>query len=147
MMLGVISAPMSPRTRRWMPIAAVMVVAAGSQLGPAIARADLHNVTYVARIDGVAPGSQATFVINGGRTDSAPLSAMPGQVFEADEVLADPHQAGMQVLLHWPYSAKVHCEIDVDNAVATQVDQFVSPKHGNTDPMNGVLACGAPLPG
>lgn len=136
---------MKPRKRT--PIIAVMVIAAGSQWGPAIARADMHNVTYRARIDGVAPGSQATFVIHSGQTNSAPLSAMPGQVFEANEVLPDPKQAGMQVALHWPYSAKVHCEVDVDDNVVAQVDQVVSPKQGDSGPGNGVLGCGAPLPG
>ncbi len=137
---------MRPITRRWTPIIAALAIAAGSQLSPAIARADMHNITYRARIDGVAPGSQATFVINNGQTNSAPVSAMPGQVFEANEVLPDPQQAGMQVVLHWPYSANVHCEIDVDDNVAAQADQVVSPKQGNSDPGNGVLACGAPLP-
>lgn len=138
---------MSSTTQKWSTIAAMTAVAVGSQLDPAIALADLHNVTYIARIDGVAPGSQATFVLNGGQTSTAPLSPMPGNVFEANEVLADPQQAGMQVSLHWPYSANVHCEIDVDDNVATQVDQFVRPKQGNSDPMSGVLQCGAPLPG
>ena len=53
----------------------------------------------------------------------------------------------MQIVLHWPYSANVHCEIDVDDDVATQLDQFVAPTMDNTDPMNGVLQCGSPLPG
>jgi hypothetical protein len=44
---------------RWVAIA---VVVAGAQLIPATARADLHNITYVARVDGVAPGSTATFI-------------------------------------------------------------------------------------
>ena len=130
-----------------MPLAAVTVIAAGSQLIPATARADLHNITYRARIDGVAPGSQATFVINGGQTNTAGLSTVPGNVFEADTVLADPQQAGMRIVLRWPYSANVHCEIDVDDNVFTQVDQLVRPAPGNTDPMNGVLQCGAPLAG
>jgi hypothetical protein len=68
---------------------------------------------------------------------------MPGNVFEANTVLPDPQQAGMQILLHWPYSANVHCEIDVDDNVFTQVDQFVQPAPGNPGPMNGVLQCGA----
>jgi cytochrome P450 len=59
--------------------------------------------------------------------------------------LADPQKAGMQILLHWPYSANVHCEIDVDDHVFAQVDQFVRPAPPNTDPMNGVLQCGARL--
>jgi hypothetical protein len=144
---GVTSAIMRPITRRRSPIVAVLVIAAVAQLSPAIARADMHNITYRARIDGVAPGSQATFVVQSGQTSSAALSAMPGRVFEANEVLADPQQAGMRVVLHWPYSANVHCEIDVDDNAATQVDQMVSPKQGTSDPTNGVLACGAPLPG
>jgi hypothetical protein len=76
----------------------------------------------------------------------AGLSSMPGNGFEASAVLADPHQAGMQVSIRWPSAAKVHCEVDVDDNVATQVDQFVQPAAGSTDPTNGVLPCGAPLP-
>ena len=129
-----------------MAIAALTVVAAGSQLSPATARADLHNITYRARIDAVTTGSQATFVINGGQRNSTGLSTMPGNVFEANTVLPDPQQAGMQIVLHWPYSANVHCEIDVDDNVFTQADQMVRPVPGNADPMNGALQCGAPLP-
>jgi hypothetical protein len=130
---------------KWLPLAAVTAVAFGSQLSPATAQADLHNITYIARIDGLAPGSQATFVITGGQTNNASLPTMPGNAFQANTVLADPATAGMQVLLRWPYSANVHCEIDVDDNVATQVDQFVRPIPGNTDPTNGVLSCGAPV--
>ena len=130
-----------------MPLAAVMIVVAGSQLSPATARADLHNVTYRARIDGLTTGSQATFVINGGQTNTAGLSSVPGNAFEANTVLTDPQQAGMRIVLRWPYSANVHCEIDVDDNVFTQVDQAVRPAPGNADPMNGALQCGAPLPG
>jgi hypothetical protein len=130
-----------------MSVAVLTVVAVGSQLSPAIARADLHNITYRARIDGVTTGSQATFVINGGQTNSTGLSSLPGNVFEANTVLPDPQQAGMQIVLHWPYSANVHCEIDVDDNVFTQVDQVVRPVAGNAGPTNGVLQCGAPLTG
>ena len=52
----------------------------------------------------------------------------------------------MQVSVRWPYAANVHCEIDVDDHVATQIDHFVQPTPETTDPMNGVLPCGAPLP-
>jgi hypothetical protein len=130
-----------------MPVAMLAVIALGSQLSPAIARADLHNITYRARIDGVTTGSQATFVINGGQTNSTGLSSLPGSVFEANTVLPDPQQAGMRIVLHFPYSANVHCEIDVDDSVFAQVDQMVRPALGNSDPMNGALQCGAPLPG
>jgi hypothetical protein len=94
----------------------------------------------------VAPGSRATFVTNDNQTSTAQLSTVPGNAFEANTVLADPHQAGMQVSVRWPYSANVHCEIDVDDNVATQVDQLVRPVPGSADPMNGALTCGAPLP-
>lgn len=72
---------------------------------------------------------------------------MPGNVFEADTVLPDPQQAGMRIVLRWPYSANVHCEIDVDDNVFVQVDQVVRPAPGNPGPNNGALQCGAPLPG
>lgn len=120
-------------------------IAAGPQLSPATARADLHNITYRARIDRVTTGSQATFVINGGQTNSTSLPSTPGNVFEADTVLPDPQQAGMRVVPHWPYSANVHCEIDVDSNVFVQVDQVVRPAPGNAGPTNGALQCGAPL--
>ena len=132
--------------QRWVAIAALAGAAISSQLTPAAARADLHNITYIARIDGVAPGSQATFVTNTNQTNTAPLSSMPGNAFQANAVLADPNQAGMQVSIRWPYAANVHCEIDVDDHVATQVYHFVQPTPGSTDPMNGVLPCVAPLP-
>lgn len=131
---------------RWIATAALTGAAVSSQLTPATALAELHNITYIARIDGVAPGSQATFVTNTNQTNTAQLSSMPGNAFEANAVLADPNQAGMQVSVRWPYAANVHCEIDVDDNVATQVDQFVRPVPGGTAPMNGVLPCGAPLP-
>ncbi|MCK8645696.1 hypothetical protein ACRU43_25170 [Mycobacterium colombiense] len=137
---------MSSHFRRWMPIAAVTVIAAGAQLSPAIARADLHNITYRARIDALTTGSQATFVTNGGQTSTTGLPSMPGNVFEANTVLPDPAQAGLRIVLHFPYAANVHCEIDADDNVFTQTDQMVRPAAGNSDPNNGALQCGAPLP-
>jgi hypothetical protein len=130
-----------------MAVAGLTVVAVGSQVSPAIARADLHNITYRARIDALTTGSQATFVTNGGQTSTTSLPTMPGNVFEANTVLPDPQQAGLRIVLHFPYSANVHCEIDVDDGVFVQVDQMVRPALGNSDPMNGALQCGAPLPG
>lgn len=129
-----------------MALAALLGAVISSQLVPATAQAELHNITYIARIDGVAPGGQATFVTNNNQTNTASLNSIPGNTFEANTVIDDPAKAGMQVVIRWPYSAKVHCEIDVDDNVATQVDQFVSPAPGNAGPMNGVLPCGAPLP-
>jgi hypothetical protein len=137
---------MSSTMHRRITIAALAAAAINMQLTPATARADLHNITYIARVDAVAPGSQAAFVITDNQTNTAQLSSIPGNTFQADTVLADPHQAGMHVSIRWPYAANVHCEIDVDDNVATQVDQLVRPVPGSTDPMNGVLPCGAPLP-
>lgn len=132
--------------RRLLPVVAIAIIAVGAQPSPATARADLHNITYRARIDALTTGSQATFIINGGQTSTTNLPSMPGNAFEADTVLPDPAQAGMRIVLHFPYSANVHCEIDVDDNVFTQADQLVKPAPGNTDPNNGALACGAPLP-
>jgi hypothetical protein len=130
-----------------MPIAMVTVIAAGSQLFPATAGADLHNITYRARIDALTTGSQVAFVIKDGQTMTTGLPSMPGNVFEVNTVLPDPQQAGMRIVLRFPYAANVHCEIDVDDNVFTQLEQMVRPAPGNTDPMNGALQCGAPVPG
>jgi len=127
-------------------VAAAAVIAVSAQLTSAVARADLHNITYIARVDGLAPGSVATFITADNQTNMAQLGTLPGNSFQADAVLPDPHHAGMQVAVKWPYSANVHCEIDVDDKVFVQVDQVVHPAPGSTDPMNGVLPCGAPLP-
>jgi len=129
----------------WMTIVTLTSTAVSSQLTPATAHAELHNITYIARIDGVAPDAQATFLIHDNQTSTASLGAAPGTPFEVHTVLADPDKAGMQVSIKWPYSANVRCEIHVDDTVAVQVDQFVRPTAGSTDPMNGVVACGAPL--
>ena len=136
---------MSVSKHRWTTIAALSAVVVGAQSTPAIAAADLHNVTYIARVDGVAPGSTATFLINDNQTSTTNLSTLPGNAFEANTVLADPSKASLQVAVHFPYSANVHCEIDVDDNVAAQQDQVVKPAPNN-DPTNGVLGCGAPLP-
>src|ERR1700742_825306 len=101
---------MSCNGRRLLPIVAVTIIAAGSQFSPAPARADLQNITYRARIDALTTGSQALFVINGGQTSATGLPSMPGNVFEAHTVLPDPQQAGLRIVLRYPYSANVHCE-------------------------------------
>jgi hypothetical protein len=137
---------MSSAKHRRTAIAVLSAAVVGAQLTPAVASADLHNVTYVARVNGVAPGSTATFLINDTQTSTTDLSSLPGNSFEANTVLADPSKAGLQVALRFPYSANVHCEIDVDDNVVTQLDQVIRPAPGNNDPTNGVLVCGAPLP-
>lgn len=124
---------------------AAALFGAGWALAPvAVADGDeLHNITYLARVDGVAPGGEATFVTGDGQTSSSPLSALPGRVFEANAVLDDPAKAGMEIRLPWPYSANVHCEIQVDDAVAVQTDEMVSAQPGSDE--GGVATCGAPL--
>lgn len=121
---------------------------AASTLAPtlalALAQDELHNVTYLARVDGVAPGSQATFRLNDNELNTAPLSSLPGQVFEAHTVLLHPDTAGMQVSVPWPYAATVHCEIAVDDNVTTQIDRTVGLTLGANDP-NRIVSCGAPL--
>src|ERR1700753_2710602 len=138
---------MNTHGRRWMPVAAATVIAASSALAPPTAHADLHNITYRARIDALTTGSQATFVINGGQTNTTNLPSLPGNAFEASAVCPDPGQASLRIVLHFPYAANVHCEIDADDHDFTQADQMVRPTAGNADPNNGVLLCGAPLPG
>lgn len=143
-------AVMSSITHRWMAIAALTCAAVSSQLTPATALADPHNphnITYIAKVDSPISGGRAIYMVNDTYTATAPLSAT-GREFTANTMLADPNKAGMQVSIPWPYSGTVHCEIDVDDNVATLVDQFVTSTPGYRDPNSyGVVACGAsPLP-
>jgi hypothetical protein len=143
-------AVMSSITHRWISIAALTCAAVGSQLTPATALADPHNphnITYIAKVDSPISGGRAIYMVNDTYTATAPLSAT-GREFTANTMLADPNKAGMQVSIPWPYSGNVHCEIDVDDNVATLVDQFVTSTPGYRDPNSyGVVACGAsPLP-
>lgn len=107
----------------------------------------LHNVTYRARIDGVARGALITYKINDTQVQSADPTMLPGRVFEAQTVLSDPNLAGMHVSIQWPYGANLHCEILVDDATVAAADQFIRPRltRADEDPEYGKLMCGAPL--
>ena len=124
-------------------------VIVGGQLTPtgALADDDLHNVTYRARVDGLARGAMITYNVNAAQVQSANPTMLPGRTFEANAVLGDAQQAGMQVSIRWPYSANLHCEILVDDATVAQADQFIGPRltPASEDPNYGVLTCGAPL--
>jgi hypothetical protein len=126
----------------------MVVAVVCAQLVPVTASAeDLHNVVYRARVDGISRGALITYKINDTQVNSADPTMLPGRTFEADAVLADPQQAGMQVSIQWPYSANLHCEIVVDDAIVAQADQFIGPRltPARDDPNYGVMACGAPL--
>ncbi|MBS1693147.1 MAG: hypothetical protein JST91_13105 [Actinobacteria bacterium] len=157
---------MSPSKHIWTGAAVVAALLCGSQLIPATAHADpetapptpseqpvpdqqLHNVTYKARVDGVARGAQITYKFDDAQVNSADPTMLPGRVFEASAVLSDPQLAGMQVSIDWPYSANLHCEILVDDQTVAQADSFIAPRltPARDDPGYGVLSCGAPLDG
>jgi hypothetical protein len=135
-------------TRLRVGVMTLAAVIGCAQCNPATALAtELHNVTYFARVDGVSRGAEIVYKIDDTKVNSANPTMIPGRTFEADAVLADPQQAGMQVSIKWPYSANLHCEIDVDDAVVAQADQFISPRltPATDDPDYGTLSCGAPL--
>ncbi|MEB3033381.1 hypothetical protein [[Mycobacterium] nativiensis] len=134
-------------TNAWTAIAAVTGIAVSSQLAPATASADPHNVTYIAKVDAPISSGRAIYLVNDTYTATVPLSAT-GREYRATTMLADPAKAGMQVSIPWPWAGNVHCEIDVDGDVATSVDQFISSTPGYGDPDSyGVVTCGAaPLP-
>ncbi len=128
-------------------VSAVLMLA-GVLTGSGAASADdLHNVTYRARVDGLARGALITYKINDTQVTSADPAMLPGRIFEANAVLADPALAGMQVSIQWPYSANLHCEILVDDATVAQADTFIAPRltPARDDPDYGALECGAPL--
>lgn len=121
-------------------------------VAPAVAAADdpapqQHNVTYRARVDGVARGALITYRISDTQVNSADPTMLPGRTFESTGVLTDPKEAGMRVSIQWPYSANLNCEILVDDQVVAQASQFIGPRltPARDDPDYGALICGAPL--
>jgi hypothetical protein len=158
------SAVMSSTKCGWLAIAAFAVVGAVAQLCPATAFADpnagpqtevqpppaeglLHNVTYRARADGTSRGAVVAYKIDDSNVNSEQPTLLPGSTFEANTVLADPKQAGMELSIQWPYGSNLHCEILVDDQIVAQADQFIAPRllRPKDDPLYGVIQCGAPV--
>ncbi|MFY9336645.1 MAG: hypothetical protein WAO90_11705 [Mycobacterium sp.] len=106
-----------------------------------------HNVTYRARVDGLARGALVSYRISDSQVSSVDPTMLPGRTFEATAVLSDPEEAGMRISIQWPYSANLHCEILVDDQLYAQADQFIGPKltPARDDPDYGAMNCGAPL--
>lgn len=106
-----------------------------------------HNVTYRARVDGVARGALITYRISDTQVNSADPTMLPGRVFETTGVLTDPKEAGMRISIQWPYSANLVCEILVDDQTVAAASQFIGPRltPAKDDPDYGALNCGAPL--
>lgn len=119
---------------------------------PAVAAADdtatqQHNVTYRARVDGIARGALISYRISDTQVNSANPTMLPGRTFETTAVLSDPKEAGMRISIQWPYSANLNCEILVDDQLVVQASQFISPRltPAKDDPDFGAINCGAPL--
>ncbi|MET0701808.1 MAG: hypothetical protein ABWY93_19320 [Mycobacterium sp.] len=148
--------------------AAAVLLAMSTQLAPVSAMADpedptsavapappqpapgpLSNITYRARIDGVSRGATITYEAEGNQLQTANPTMIPGRTFEAQTVLPDTGTANMRVSIRWPYSANLHCEILVNDAIVAQADDFISPRAlpVNDDPDYGALTCEAPVAG
>jgi len=132
-------------------IGAAVALAVALPLAPDVAAAEddglQHNVTYRARIDGLARGALVSYRISDSQVNSADPTMLPGRTFEATAVLTDPDEAGMRISIQWPYAANLHCEILVDDQLFAQADQFIGPKltPARDDPDYGAMNCGAPL--
>jgi hypothetical protein len=155
---------MSSTKQGWLLLAALAGVLAGAQLIPASAAADpqvapqppavdpqpgqdLHNITYRARVDGVSRGATITYAAEGGQTQTANPTMVPGRIFEANTVLPASGVANMKLSIQWPYSANLHCDILVDDQLVSQADDFIAPRFTpqNNDPDYGALTCEAPV--
>ncbi|BBX02181.1 hypothetical protein BST36_14185 [Mycolicibacterium moriokaense] len=158
---------MSSTKRRWLALAAVAAVGAGSLWSPASALAQpgsetevpptpaasedppqvLHNVIYRARADGTSRDAVVAYKQDDHNVNSATPTMLPGQTFEVNTVLDDPKLAGMELSIGWPYGSNLHCEILVDDQIVAQADQFIAPRlfRVKDDPLYGTLQCGAPL--
>ena len=106
-----------------------------------------HNVTYRARVDGIARGALISYRISDAQVNSADPTMLPGRTFETTGVLSDTGEAGMRISIQWPYSANLVCEILVDDLTIAAASQFVGPRltPADDDPDYGALNCGAPL--
>ncbi|MGV0750925.1 hypothetical protein [Mycolicibacter heraklionensis] len=109
---------------------------------PAAAADELHNVTYIAKVDAWSSGNVVTFMRNDTETASADLDAF-GTPFEANTVMADPSKAGMVIRLRFPTTATVHCEIKVDDVTTVKSERFVNTWGNTNDPHTGAMLCGA----
>ncbi len=136
-----------------------------SALGPSVASAEpvtdsptvepapapevLHNITYRARVDGVSRGATVSWAADGDQTLTESPTMVPGRVFETQTVLPASKVATMRLSIQWPYSANLHCEILVDDALVAQADDFVAPRvlPQRDDPDFGSLTCEAPVGG
>ena len=120
-----------------------------TEVEPAPAAELLHNVTYRARVDGVSRGATITYLAEGDQIQTASPTMVPGRVFEANTVLPASEVANVRVSIDWPYSANLHCEILVDNALVAQADDFISPRvtPQREDPNYGALTCQVPVSG
>jgi len=124
-----------------------LVTAAGQLIAPTAQAEELHNVTYRARVDGVSRGLTVTYNISDTEVETATPTILPGQIFEANAVLANPQHAGMEISIRWPYTANLHCEILVDDAITAQADDYIAPRllPQSNDPGYGVMPCGSEL--
>ena len=134
---------MNAKLRIRLATVAVTALAGFGQLTavPAAADDELHNVTYLARVDGWSPGATVTFMTSDTQSSSTDVN----QPFEAHAVLMESAMAGMAIHLQFPYSATVHCEIQVDDVVTAKSEQWVNTWVDNRDPHDSALTCGAPI--
>lgn len=102
------------------------------------------NVTYRARVDGLARGARVLFRSGDTELQSADPTMLPGRTFEAMAALTDRDLAGMEVSVDLPYSANLHCEILIDDQIVAQADHWVAPRltRPKDDPDYGKLTCG-----
>lgn len=166
--LGVPSSPVGSISTPITTCAVVASIALVAALPPAIASADddpvptpvptpvsspavedglQHNVTYRARVDGIARGALISYRISDAQVNSADPTMLPGRTFETTGVLSDADEAGMRISIQWPYSANLVCEILVDDQIIAAASQFIGPRltPAADDPDYGALNCGAPL--
>ncbi|BAX97554.1 hypothetical protein MSTE_02240 [Mycobacteroides stephanolepidis] len=105
--------------------------------------AELHNISYIARVDGIGRGISVTFKTDpvDRRTEQPRLG--PGESWEVNLVMEDPQQAGMAVRVLPPYGIGLHCEVQVDDVVVDSQDLTVPPALGIFNgPVNDTVTCG-----
>ena len=86
--------------RHAVTVGATVALVAATFVMPGPASADdivQHNITYRARITGLARGALIGFRISDTQVNNANPTMLPGRTFEATGILTDPKEAGMRI--------------------------------------------------
>lgn len=136
--------PMLPHFLRGLSAATTTTATvAAALLAAPPAAAELHNISYIAWVDGIGRGISVTFKTDPVSRDTQTPRVAPGEHWEINQVMEEPEQAGMAVRVLPPYGVELHCEIQVDDVVTDTQSRTIPPALGIFNgPVDDTVTCG-----